>query len=77
MVARQMGGQESRCDSNYLGGAGAELEETGLPVGRLVLELLDLAALRLALLLQTPDLHRVLRRSHVPIAEPRHPPHPP
>ena len=70
-----MGGQESRRDSNYLGSAGAELQEAGLPVGRLVLQLLDLAALRLALLLQPPDLHRVLRRPHVPIAEPRHPPH--
>jgi hypothetical protein len=75
LVARQMGGQESRRDSNYLGGVGAELEEAGLPVGRLVLELLDLAMLRLALLLQPPDLHRVLHRPNVPITEPQHPPH--
>jgi hypothetical protein len=60
-------------NGDYLGGAGAELEEAGLAVGGLVLELFDLAALRLALLLQPPDLHRVLRRPNVPIAEPRHP----
>lgn len=59
-------------DGDYLRGAGAELEEARLPVRGLALELLDLAALRLALLLQPPDLHRVLRRTHVPIAEPRH-----
>jgi hypothetical protein len=71
------GAEESEArgrDGDYLGGAGAELEEAGLPVRGLVLELLDLAALRLALLLQPPDLHRVLRRPHVPIAETRHPP---
>ena len=49
----------------YLGGAGAELEEAGLPVGVLVLELLDLPALRIALLpLRDPQLQEEMTFVH-------------
>jgi hypothetical protein len=51
LVARRTGGEESQVcgrDGDYLGCAGAELEEARLPIHRLVLKLLDLAALRIA-----------------------------
>lgn len=58
----------------YLGGAGAELEKTGLALGRsgFILEFLDFAALGFSLLLQPSDSNGVLRRAYVPVTHARH-----